>query len=56
MRVAVIGWGQQTNAELTAAWRWLGLDARLPGATSIARALKRLPYPHSLWVFRTSLP
>jgi [lysine-biosynthesis-protein LysW]--L-2-aminoadipate ligase len=29
MRVAVIGWGQQTNAELTAAWRWLGLDARL---------------------------
>jgi RimK family alpha-L-glutamate ligase len=29
MRVAVIGWAQQTNAELAAAWRSLGLDAHL---------------------------
>lgn len=39
MRVAVIGWGQQTNAELAAAWRWLGLDARL---VTPEEALERL--------------
>jgi [lysine-biosynthesis-protein LysW]--L-2-aminoadipate ligase len=28
-RVAIIGWSQETNVELTAAWRDLGLDAQL---------------------------
>jgi hypothetical protein len=29
MSVAVVGWPQQTNGELVAAWRSLGLDAFL---------------------------
>ena len=40
MRVAVIGWAQQTNAELVAAWRSLGLDAHLLTPQDALRRLR----------------
>jgi [lysine-biosynthesis-protein LysW]--L-2-aminoadipate ligase len=39
-RVAIIGWSQETNVELTAAWRALGLDVELVNPAAAAGLLR----------------